>query len=151
VVLNYVTGRGPWYHVSWKGVEERSGGLAMNIGVHFFDLLMWLFGDVDRMEVHERTRSRISGTLELARADVSWLLSVDMADLPPAARHADQTTHRSISIDGNEVEFSTGFEDLHTRVYERALRGNGFGIEDARPSIELVHKIRQSPAPSRPK
>lgn len=149
VVLKYVTGRGNWYHVSWKGVEERSGGLAMNIGVHFFDLLMWLFGPADLVEVHERTGSRMSGTLELERADVRWLLSVDLDDLPPAARDAGQTTFRSIAIDGREVEFSSGFDDLHTRVYERALAGEGFGIEDARPSIELVHRIRTTPAAGR--
>jgi len=144
VTLEYITGRGNWYHVSWKGVEERSGGLAMNIGVHFFDLLLWLFGPADRVEVLERTPSRMRGTLELARADVSWLLSVEMGDLPQAARDAGRTTHRSIAIDGREVEFSTGFDDLHTRVYERALAGDGFGIEDARPSIELVHRIRNT-------
>jgi len=150
VSLKYVTGRGNWYHVSWKGVEERSGGLAMNIGVHFFDLLMWLFGPVERVEVHQRTPARLSGALELERADVRWLLSVDMNDLPERARAAGQTTHRSIAIDGEEVEFSSGFEDLHTRVYERALAGDGFGIEDARPSIELVHRIRNTaPTPSR--
>jgi UDP-N-acetyl-2-amino-2-deoxyglucuronate dehydrogenase len=130
--------------VSWKGVEERSGGLAMNIGVHLFDLLMWLFGPADRVEVRERTPTRVSGTLELARADVGWLLSVDLRDLPQSARDAGQTTHRSIAIDGRELEFSTGFDDLHTRVYERALAGDGFGIEDARPSIELVHRIRNA-------
>jgi UDP-N-acetyl-2-amino-2-deoxyglucuronate dehydrogenase len=145
VDLKYVTGRGNWYHVSWKGVEERSGGLAMNIGVHFFDLLMWLFGGADRVEVHERGPSRIAGTLELERADVSWLLSVDMGDLPRAVVDAGQTTYRSIEIDGEEVEFSTGFDDLHTRVYERALAGVGCGIEDVRPSIELVHRIRNTP------
>jgi UDP-N-acetyl-2-amino-2-deoxyglucuronate dehydrogenase len=150
VVLTYVTGRGPWYHVSWKGLEERSGGLAMNIGVHLFDLLLWLFGPADRIEVHQRTRSRVAGFLELKGADVRWLLSVEMDDLPQVVKPTGQTTHRSIAIDGEEVEFSGGFDGLHTRVYEQALAGNGFGIEDARPSTELVQRIRQAELVARP-
>jgi len=142
VVLSYVTGRGHWYHVSWKGAEERSGGLATNIGIHFFDLLMWLFGPPVRSEVHLREPMRMAGSLELARADVTWFLSVDTADLPFDPHPGTKTTYRSITVDGNEIEFTEGFADLHTKVYERMLAGEGFGIPDARPSIELVHSIR---------
>lgn len=142
VVLTYVTSRGPWYHVSWKGVEERSGGVATNIGIHFFDLLMWLFGPVRSTEVHVREKERMGGSIELQRAAVRWFLSVDSADLPDSARTAGRTTFRSITVDGQEIEFTEGFTDLHTRVYEQTLAGRGHGIADARPSIELVHRIR---------
>lgn len=142
VLLRYVTGRGNWYHVSWKGAEERSGGLATNIGIHFFDLLMWLFGPVSRNEVHLREPKRMSGSLELERADVTWFLSVDPADLPFDAQPGTRTTYRSITVDGSEIEFTEGFTDLHTRVYQRTLEGRGFRIGDARSSIELVHRIR---------
>lgn len=144
VRLEYVTGRGGWYHASWKGSEERSGGLATNIGVHFFDLLLWLFGPARSVEVHESGRMTMSGLLALERADVEWLLSVDFARLPFAAAPGDRTTHRSISVDGREVEFSDGFTDLHTRAYEEILAGRGFSIEDARPSIQLAHDIREA-------
>lgn len=144
VVLTYVTSRGPWYHVSWKGDEEHSGGIATNIGVHFFDLLMWFFGRVEASEVHVRERGRMGGVLELERARVRWFLSVSADDLPAQTRTAGRTTFRSITIDGSEVEFTEGFTDLHTRVYEEALAGRGHGIADARPSIDLVHRIRTS-------
>lgn len=144
VRLAYVTGRGRWYHASWKGDEARSGGLPTNIGVHFFDLLLWLFGGARSVEVHENDRSTISGLLALERADVEWLLSVDFARLPFAAAPGERTTHRSIEIDGHEVEFSEGFDDLHTRAYQEILAGRGFGIADASPSIELVHRIREA-------
>lgn len=148
VRLTYITSRGNWYHVSWKGNAERSGGLATNIGIHFFDLLMWLFGDVVRSEVHERTAYRAGGFLELQRADVGWFLSVDASELPPEAAASGRTTFRSITVDGVEIEFTEGFTDLHTRVYERTLAGQGFGIDDARPSIELAHRISTAdPAP----
>jgi UDP-N-acetyl-2-amino-2-deoxyglucuronate dehydrogenase len=145
VVLTYVTSRGPWYHVSWKGVEERSGGIATNIGIHFFDLLMWLFGPPQASEVHQREPSRMAGTATLARARVRWFLSVDPADLPRASRSAGRKTYRSITVDGEEVEFTEGFAALHTRVYEETLAGRGFGIADARPSIAFVHGIRKAP------
>jgi UDP-N-acetyl-2-amino-2-deoxyglucuronate dehydrogenase len=148
VVLSYVTGRGNWYHVSWKGAEERSGGLATNIGIHFFDLLMWLFGPVSRSEVHMREPRRMAGSMELARADVTWFLSVDNADLPFDPHPGTKTTYRSITVDGSEIEFTEGFADLHTLVYERTLAGEGFRIADARPSIELVHSIRTAPLSS---
>jgi UDP-N-acetyl-2-amino-2-deoxyglucuronate dehydrogenase len=150
VVLHYVTGRGPWYDFSWKGVEERSGGLATNIGVHLFDLVLWLFGAASRVTVHRREPRHAAGTLELARADVRWSLSVDRADLPEPARQAGKTTFRSLTLDGAEIEFSEGFTDLHTRVYERTLAGEGFGIAEARPSVELVHRIRTAPIVSLP-
>ena len=144
VSLTYVTRRGPWYGVSWKGSEEKSGGVAMNIGIHFFDMLMWLFGPVQECQVHLRQTEKMAGFLALERADVRWFLSVDATDLPAGYLEAGKPAFRSITIDGSEVEFSGGFEDLHTRVYERTLAGNGFGIEDARPSVDLVHRIRTS-------
>jgi UDP-N-acetyl-2-amino-2-deoxyglucuronate dehydrogenase len=144
VVLTYVTGRGGWYDVSWKGIEERSGGVAMNIGVHFFDLLIWLFGKPDKVEVHVNEPRRMGGFLELKKADVRWFLSVNMDDLPFAPEPGVKTTFRSITMDGQELEFTKGFADLHTRVYQRTLSGDGFTIEDARPSVELVHQIRQA-------
>jgi UDP-N-acetyl-2-amino-2-deoxyglucuronate dehydrogenase len=142
VELTYVTSRGPWYDVSWKGSEQHSGGVALNIGVHLFDLLLWLFGDLQRSEVHHRDARCLSGRLTLARADVAWFLSVDRSDLPLESKAKQQATYRMIDVDGTGVEFSEGFGDLHTRVYERALQGNGFGIADARQSIELVHQLR---------
>lgn len=145
VILTYITGRGPWYDFSWKGSEERSGGLATNIGIHFFDLLMWYFGPVARCEVHLKDPRRWAGFIELQDAEVRWLLSVNTADLPSPPRPGVNTTHRSITVDGEELEFTEGFTDLHTRVYERTLAGDGFGIDTARPSIELVHGIRHMP------
>lgn len=144
VVLTYVTSRGPWYDVSWKGQEEKSGGVATNIGIHFFDLLMWLFGEPIDHRVHLSEPRRMGGFVELERARVGWFLSVDRRDLPEAARAASKTTFRSITVDGSEVEFSEGFADLHTRIYEETLAGRGFGIDDARPSIALVHALRTS-------
>jgi UDP-N-acetyl-2-amino-2-deoxyglucuronate dehydrogenase len=142
VVLTYITRRGLWYDVSWKGIAEKSGGVAMNIGIHFFDLLMWLFGGVQETEVHLREARRMAGRLELERARVLWFLSVEEEDLP--AGHLEQGKHayRSIAMDGSEIEFSGGFTDLHTRVYESALAGEGYTIADARPSIETVYRIR---------
>ena len=142
VDLTYITSRGRWYQVSWKGDEERSGGLVTNIGIHFFDMLMWIFGDVQSSQVHHYERDRAAGFIQLERADVRWLLSIDRTDLPAETQAAGQTTYRSITIDGQEIEFSGGFTDLHTRIYEEVVQGRGFGIEDARPSIELVHGIR---------
>ncbi|HTY58039.1 MAG TPA: Gfo/Idh/MocA family oxidoreductase [Bacteroidota bacterium] len=144
VCLTYVTGRGPWYHYSWKGDAERSGGLATNIGVHLFDLLLWLFGTAGYSIVHRAEASRMSGFLELRNANVRWFLSTDMNDLPPADVTGGKTTYRSIRIDGKELEFTEGFADLHTRVYEEILAGRGFGIADARPSIQLVYDIRNA-------
>lgn len=149
VVLSYVTARGGWYDVSWKGSEERSGGVAANIGIHFFDLLLWLFGPVQEVEVHLREPRRMAGTLVLERANVRWFLSVNASDLPEAPQPGGKMTFRSITVDGKEIEFTEGFNDLHTRVYERTLAGDGFGIEEARPSIELVYRIRTAPVTER--
>jgi UDP-N-acetyl-2-amino-2-deoxyglucuronate dehydrogenase len=145
VSLTYVTSRGHWYDVSWKGSPERSGGVATNIGVHFFDLLLWLFGTVVECDVHRADPTRMAGHLELERATVRWFLSTDRADLPFVAQPGSRTTYRSIVVDGEEVEFTDGFADLHTRVYEETLAGRGFGIVDARPSIELAYRIRHAP------
>ncbi|WP_412062447.1 Gfo/Idh/MocA family oxidoreductase [Rubrivirga sp. IMCC45206] len=143
VRLTYVTRRGTWYRYSWKGDPHKSGGVPTNIGVHFFDLLQWLFGSVDEHEVHVHEPERGAGRLTLPKADVEWFLSLDGADLPDGVR-GEQPTYRSITVDGEEIEFSGGFRDLHTRVYERTLDGDGFGISDARPAIELVHSIRHA-------
>jgi len=146
VHLTYITSRGNWYLVSWKGQVERSGGLATNIGIHFFDLLIWLFGPVQSSEVHVSESRRTTGYIELANAGVKWFLSVDHDDLPEKSAREGQITFRSITIDGQEVEFSGGFTDLHTRVYEEVLAGRGFGLEDVRPSITLAHDIRVAQA-----
>ncbi len=145
VCLTYITARGSWYHNSWKGSQEKSGGVAMNIGVHFFDLLLWLFGSAGDSRVYCSDRFRISGSLELERARVRWYLSVDPSDLPFSAEPGGRSTYRSITVDGQELEFTDGFADLHTRVYEEAIAGRGFGIAETRPSIELVHRIRTAP------
>ena len=142
VVLTYIASRGIWYHVSWKGQHEKSGGVATNIGIHFFDMLLWLFGSVEDVKLYHSDNKRMSGYIELENARVRWFLSVDVSDLPESAKAEGKTTYRSITVDGEEIEFSGGFTDLHTRVYEETLAGHGFGIEDARPSIELTHRIR---------
>lgn len=144
VCLTYITARGAWYQSAWKGSLEKSGGIATNIGIHFFDLLLWLFGDVGECRVHHSDARRIGGFLELERGRVRWFLSVDAADLPFDAVPGGRSTYRSITIDGEEIEFTDGFTDLHTRVYERTLTGDGFGIEDARPAIELGYRIRSA-------
>jgi len=142
VDLTYITSRGRWYGISWKGQEERSGGLATNIGIHFFDMLIWLFGEVQHVEVHASTPTVVSGWLQLERARVRWMLSIDNTFLPAEALAAGKATYRSITVDGQEVEFSEGFTDLHTVIYRDALEGRGFGLQDARPSIVLAHTIR---------
>ena len=145
VTLTYITARGPWYDVSWKGREDRSGGIVTNIGIHFFDLLIWLFGRPQATEMHLRQPKRMAGWVGLERADVSWFLSAESSDLPFEPQPGVKTTFRSITVDGEEMEFSEGFTDLHTRVYEEVLAGRGFGIDQARPSIELTSTIRQQP------
>jgi UDP-N-acetyl-2-amino-2-deoxyglucuronate dehydrogenase len=144
VTLSYITARGRWYAVSWKGSEERSGGVVTNIGIHFFDLLLWLFGSLQLCEVNLRQPQRAAGYFELERAAVRWFLSTDPFDLPPESVAQGRKTYRSIQVDGSEVEFSDGFVDLHTTVYQRILDGQGHGIEDARPSIALAHQIRHA-------
>ena len=142
VRLTYITARGSWYDTSWKGHVEPSGGIVTNIGIHFFDLLIWLFGDVQSSQVNLRDTHEAAGVLDLKRADVQWFLSTDSSQLPFAPEPGKKTTFRSITVDGREIEFSEGFTDLHTRVYEQVLAGAGFGIDDARPSIELTSTIR---------
>lgn len=144
VVLSYITSRGNWYHVSWKGQPERSGGIATNIGIHFFDMLIWLFGPVFETKLYYADAKRMSGMIHLRKASVRWFLSVDNQDLPPAIKQTGGKTYRNITIDGHEVEFSEGFGDLHTRVYEKILEGKGFGLTEARPSIELTYRIRHA-------
>ncbi|MDD5039774.1 MAG: Gfo/Idh/MocA family oxidoreductase [Patescibacteria group bacterium] len=142
VILTYITSRGSWYHTSWKGQFEKSGGLATNIGIHFFDLLIWLFGNVISVEVHCNTPERICGFLELKHARVTWFLSIDHHNLPSKAIEKHTRTYRSLIIDGQEVEFSESFTDLHTIVYQEILKDRGFSLSDIRPSIALAHEIR---------
>lgn len=150
VDLTYLTARGPWYQVSWKGDPSKSGGVAMNIGVHFFDMLQWIFGPVRGFQVQYQDAQRSAGHLDLARARVRWFLSVNPGDLPPEALAAGRTSYRSLLVDGERFEFSDGFADLHTAVYRDILSGGGYGVEDARPSVELAHKIRHAtPAETR--
>ena len=145
VELTYITARGIWYQYAWKGDSEKSGGIATNIGVHFFDMLLWLFGAPVDMRLYHSDASRMSGFLELERARIKWFLSIDPNDLPFGMHPEKLSTYRSLIINGQQIEFSTGFTDLHTRLYQETLAGCGFTIEDARPSIELVHRIRNSP------
>jgi UDP-N-acetyl-2-amino-2-deoxyglucuronate dehydrogenase len=142
--LTYITGRGRWYFMSWKGDVEKSGGVATNIGVHFFDMLTWIFGGVKENIIHVSEYDKTAGFLQLERARVRWLLSIDTGMLPRDVNDKGQRTYRSILIEGKEVEFSGGFADLHTRLYEKILGNDGFGIEEARKSIEIVHAIRNA-------
>ncbi len=142
VDLSYVTSRGSWYLRSWKGRAEQSGGLATNIGVHFFDMLTWLFGDLLHVEVHQRNDTVCAGYIELSRAKVRWYLSIDSSDIPQYLQEKGQRTYRSITLDGQEIEFSEGFTDLHNAVYRRTLEGNGFGLDDTYQAIVTTAKIR---------
>lgn len=144
ICLTYVTRRGKWYHHSWKGDVERSGGVAMNIGVHFFDFLSWIYGRPQRSFLHLNQPARMSGVLELEKARVRWFLSVDASDLPEEVRAKGGHAFRSITVDGEEIDLSTGFTDLHTEVYKDILNGGGFSIEESQPAIELVYQIRTS-------
>jgi UDP-N-acetyl-2-amino-2-deoxyglucuronate dehydrogenase len=144
VNLTYMTSRGNWYHISWKGDESRSGGITTNIGIHFFDMLIWVFGPVQGIEVFELNDESASGFIQLQRARVKWKLSINYMDIPEAVRAAGKRTYRSLTMDGKEIEFSDGFTELHTRTYEAILAGKGFGLEDARPSIDLAYSIRTS-------
>lgn len=145
VILTYITSRGPWYTYSWKGREDISGGVSTNIGIHFFDMLMWMFGNVQKNHLFLRQPDKASGFIELSNANVRWYLSIDAKDLPKDAIEKNKSTHRSLTIDGNELEFTEGFTDLHTRLYEEIIKGNGFGLEIARPSIEIAYDIRHLP------
>jgi len=144
VELTYITSRGKWYDYSWKGDPQKSGGIATNIGIHFFDLLIWLFGKPKSQTVIINERDKMRGEVELERAEVLWYLSIDKMDLTNDLMMSGKSTYRSIKIDGEEIEFTEGFTELHTEVYRRTLEGNGFGISDARDSIEFVQKLRGS-------
>ena len=145
VVLTYITSRGPWYSYSWKGREDISGGIATNIGIHFFDMLMWMFGSFQKNHLFLKESNKAAGFIELQNANVQWYLSIDSKDLPKEAIEKGKPTHRSITIDGNELEFTEGFTDLHKKIYENIIAGDGFGIETARPSIEAAYDIRHLP------
>lgn len=142
--LTYITSRGRWYLVSWKGDLEKSGGLATNIGIHFFDMLQWIFGAVQSNIVHISEPTKAAGFLELQNARIRWFLSIDSNDLPIAAREAGKTTYRSITINNEELEFSDGFTDLHTVSYREIFKDNGFGLNDVKPSIETAFEIRNA-------
>ncbi|MCF8225848.1 MAG: Gfo/Idh/MocA family oxidoreductase [Bacteroidales bacterium] len=144
VDLTYITSRGNWYHFSWKGDEQKSGGIATNIGVHFFDMLSWIFGDVRQNTVNILRDNKAAGVLHLENGRVRWFLSIDYNDVPENARKNGQRTYRSITVDGEEIEFSGGFTDLHTTSYMNIFEGNGFGLECARKSIETVYEIRNA-------
>jgi UDP-N-acetyl-2-amino-2-deoxyglucuronate dehydrogenase len=148
VELSYITRRGPWYLESWKGIESKSGGVATNIGIHFFDLLMWYFGKPLKKEMHLSQPDKMSGYLELEKARVKWFLSVDHNDLPEVAKKAGKPAYRSLTMNGQELEFSEGFTDLHTVLYKDIVAGKGFGIDLARTAIELVDQIRSMPLDS---
>lgn len=144
VDLTYLTSRGHWYQTSWKGDVSKSGGIATNIGVHFYDMLSWIFGGVQENIVHVHEKDRAAGYLEFENARVRWFLSINSKYLPEEVKKKGQTTFRSITIDGEELEFSGGFTDLHTMVYKDILEGKGYGLEAARTAIEIVHKIRNT-------
>lgn len=149
IILTYVTTRGPWYNYSWKGDVNKSGGLGTNIGIHFFDMLIWLFGAVEKSSMHLSEPNKMAGLLELTNANVRWFLSSDTMDLPAEARDTGKPSFRSITVNSDEIEFHQGFTDLHIKSYEEILQGNGFSMEDARPSIDLVYKIRHEPVASK--
>lgn len=140
--LAYITSRGNWYHFSWKGDSQKSGGIATNIGIHFFDMLTWIFGNVQSMKVNHYTTHKAAGYLELEKARVRWFLSVDYEDVPDSVKAKGQRTYRSITIAGKELEFSEGFTDLHTVTYKNILEGKGYGPEQCRPSIDIAWRIR---------
>ena len=140
--LTYITSRGHWYYASWKGEPTKSGGIATNIGVHFYDMLQWIFGPVQENVVHIHTHDRAAGYLEFAEARVRWFLSINANTLPESVQQAGQRTFRSIEIESEQFEFSGGFEDLHTKSYQAILDGQGFPLSEARAAIEIVHGIR---------
>jgi len=144
--LTYLTSRGKWYFESWKGKEEKSGGIASNIGVHFYDMLCWIFGDVEENVVHVKTADTNAGYFKLKNATVRWFLSVNYDYIPQEIRDNGLRTYRSITVDGDEIEFSGGFTDLHTKSYEHILNGGGFGLDEAYGSIRTVSTIRNLPA-----
>ena len=144
IKLNYITSRGKWYHFSWKGDSQKAGGVATNVGVHFFDMLSWIFGEVKENKVDRSQADKASGFLELEHASVKWSLSLDYNDIPKEAKLKGMRTYRSIDINGEAFEFSDGFTNLHTRSYEEILKGNGFRISEAKRSVDIVHAIRNA-------
>jgi UDP-N-acetyl-2-amino-2-deoxyglucuronate dehydrogenase len=144
VELTYITSRGNWYYTSWKGDERKSGGIATNIGVHFFDMLQWIFGEVIENHIHLHTHDRSAGFLELDRARVRWFLSINADTIPQELKDQGARTYRSLMIGDEAFDFSAGFTDLHTTSYEHILSGQGFKSEDARKSIQLVYEIRNA-------
>ncbi len=142
--LTYVTGRGNWYHFSWKGDVTKSGGIATNIGIHFFDMLVWIFGEMQSSEVHYTSQQKAAGFIELENARVRWFLSVDANDIPAQLQQQGKRTYRSISIENEEIEFSDGFTDLHTVSYREILAGKGFRVADAMKSVIIAHEIRNA-------
>lgn len=142
--LTYITSRGKWYHHSWKGEESKSGGIATNIGIHFFDMLLWIFGSLKSLNIEKYETDHAAGLLDLQRARVKWFLSINENHLPEALKGQGKRTFRSLKMDGSEIEFSEGFTDLHTTSYQEILKGNGFGLQQALPSIELAHQIRKN-------
>lgn len=144
VELQYITSRGHWYFASWKGDISKSGGIATNIGIHFFDMLLWIFGDVKKNTVIQHTKNTASGNLDLDKATVNWFLSIDGNNLPEEVKTSGKRTFRKLIINGTVLEFSNGFEELHTLSYKKILEGNGFPISETRKSIDLIHKIRNA-------
>ncbi len=144
VDLTYITSRGHWYYMSWKGDIQKSGGIATNIGIHFFDMLIWIFGRIQENTVHILDDDRAAGFIELEHARIRWFLSINYEDIPENIRIAGQRTYRSILVNNQEVEFSTGFTDLHTKSYRKILEGKGYGIDDIRNAIEIAYQIRNS-------
>ena len=144
IELTYITSRGKWYFYSWKGDIAKSGGIVTNIGIHFFDMLSWIFGEVKNSTVHLMRENKAAGLLQLKKANVKWFLSLDKTDLPQQVIDKNQPTYRSITIDNEALEFSGGFTDLHTVSYQSIINGRGFGISDARNSIQIVHNIRSA-------
>jgi UDP-N-acetyl-2-amino-2-deoxyglucuronate dehydrogenase len=140
--LTYLTSRGKWYFVSWKGDVKKSGGIASNIGVHFYDMLSWIFGEVEDQSIHLKQSDVIAGSFKLKNANVRWFLSVNHNYIPDEVKSLGQNYYRSILVDGEEIEFSSGFTDLHTKSYQEILKGNGFGLDEAYSSIDIISKIR---------
>ena len=140
--LTYITSRGNWYFTSWKGDEDKSGGIASNIGIHFFDMLQWIFGLMEKFTIDIKTKDINSGTLKLKQANVNWYLSINAKNLPEKVKGLDLSTYRNLSIEGEDIEFSKGFTDLHTLSYQSILDGKGYGLVDAKSSIEIVSQIR---------
>ncbi len=144
--MSYITSRGNWYNISWKGDIQKSGGVATNIGIHFFDMLSWIFGDVKNNIVHLSEPDKAAGYLELENARIRWFLSIDYNDIPDSVRKAGKRTFRSITVEGEEIEFSEGFGELHTETYKEILAGRGFGLKEAKQSVEIAYTIRNAKA-----